>query len=90
MSSIQHKLLAANSSQANVDHKVRDMSFQASENVLLKVLPIEGVMIFRKKGKLSMRYIGSLEVIGFVCLMAYRLALPPNLSGDHSVFHTSM
>ncbi|XP_069148114.1 uncharacterized protein [Solanum lycopersicum] len=60
------------------------MSFQASENVLLKVLPIEGVMIFRKKGKLSMRYIGSLEVIGFVCLMAYRLALPPNLSGDHS------
>jgi len=48
---------------------------------------MKGVMIFCKKGKLSPRYIDVLECVEPV---AYRLALPPDLSGVHPVFHVSM
>lgn len=51
---------------------------------------MKGVMRFGKKGKLSPRYIGPFEILGCVGLIAYKLALPPNLSGVHPVFHVSM
>ncbi|KAH0729479.1 hypothetical protein KY290_000601 [Solanum tuberosum] len=89
--SIQAKLLAAQSRQKKyADCKVRDVIFQAGEQVLLKVSPIEGVMRFGKKGKLSPRYIGPFEIIVCVGSVAYMLALPPSLSGVHPVFHVSM
>ncbi|KAK4726801.1 hypothetical protein R3W88_031718 [Solanum pinnatisectum] len=66
------------------------MAFQTSENVLLKVSPMKGVMRFGKKGKPSPRCIGPFEVLEYVGPVAYRLALPPNLSGVHSIFHVSM
>ena len=47
-------------------------------------------MRFRKNGKLSPRFIGPYEVIEKVGLMAYRLALPPELEKIHNVFHVSM
>ena len=47
-------------------------------------------MQFSKRGKLSPRYIGQYEVIERVGLVAYRLALPPELSQIHNVFHVSM
>ncbi|WMV33361.1 hypothetical protein MTR67_026746 [Solanum verrucosum] len=72
------------------DHKVRDMTFQTGENVLLKVSTIKWVMRFCKNGKRSPRYIGPFEILECVGLVAYRLALPPNLSGVHLVFHMSM
>ena len=43
-----------------------------------------------KKGKLSPRFIRPYEVIEKVGLVAYRLALPPELEKIHSVFHVSM
>ncbi|WMV54666.1 hypothetical protein MTR67_048051 [Solanum verrucosum] len=63
------------------------MAFQAGEQVLLKFSPIKGVIRFGKKAKLSPRYIGPFEIIDCVGLMAYRLVLPPSLSGFHPVFH---
>ena len=60
------------------------------EQVLLKVSPMKGVMRFGKRGKLSPRYIGPVEVLKQVGEVAYELALPPGLSGVHPVFHVSM
>lgn len=45
---------------------------------------------FRKKGKFIPRYIGLFEILGGIKLVAYKLALSPNLSGVHPVFHMSM
>ncbi|KAH0776449.1 hypothetical protein KY290_007860 [Solanum tuberosum] len=82
--SIQAKLLAAQIRQKKyADHKVRDMTFQTGENVLLKVSPMKGVMRFGKKGKPTPRYSGPFEVLECVGPVTYRLALPPNLSGVH-------
>ena len=66
------------------------MEFEEGDSVFLKVAPMKGVMRFRKKGKLSRRYIGPFEVTGRVGKVAYRLALPPDLSSVHNVFHVSM
>ena len=49
-----------------------------------------GVVRFGKKGKLLPRFIEPFEVLERVGAVAYRLALPPNLSGVHEVFHVSM
>ncbi|WMV32390.1 hypothetical protein MTR67_025775 [Solanum verrucosum] len=82
--SIQAKLLATQIRQKKyADHKVRNMTFRTGENILLKISPMKGVMRFRKKGKLIPRYIGPFGVLDRVGPVAYRLALPPNLSGVH-------
>ena len=45
---------------------------------------------FGKRGKLSPRFIGPFEILKRVGTVAYRLALPPSMSGVHEVFHVSM
>ncbi|CAL9001524.1 unnamed protein product [Prunus brigantina] len=50
----------------------------------------KGVMRFGKRGKLSPRYIGTYEITECIGPVAYRLALPTELSRIHDVFHVSM
>ena len=45
---------------------------------------------FGNRGKLTPRYTRPFEVLERVGTVAYRLALPPSLSGVHEVFHVSM
>ena len=60
------------------------------DHVFLKVMPKRGAVRFGKRGKLSSRYIRPFKVLEIVGTIAYQLALPPNLSGVHVVFHVSM
>ena len=56
----------------------------------MNVIPKKGVIRYEKRGKLSPRYIGPFEILERVGTVAYRLALPPSLSGVHEEFHVSM
>ncbi|XP_048228274.1 uncharacterized protein LOC125369546 [Ricinus communis] len=49
-----------------------------------------GIIRFGRQGKLSPRYIGPFEILEKVGPLAYRLALPQELSQIHDVFHVSM
>ncbi|XP_073138174.1 uncharacterized protein [Henckelia pumila] len=42
-----------------------------------------------KTGKLNPRYVGPFEILDKVGTLAYRLALPPDMSRIHNVFHVS-
>ena len=53
-------------------------------------MPKRGVVRFDKRGKLSPRFIRPFEILERIGIVAYRLALPPNMSGVHEVFHVSM
>ena len=51
---------------------------------------MKGVMRFRKKGKLSPRFIGPFEILSRVGEVANKLALQPSFSAVHPVIHVSM
>nr|GEV26059.1 hypothetical protein [Tanacetum cinerariifolium] len=58
--------------------------------VSFRVSPARGVRRFGIKGKLSPRFIGPFEILDRVGEVSYRLALPPQLSHVHNVFHVSL
>ena len=68
----------------------RPLEFEVGDHVFLKVMPKRGVVRFGKRGKLSPRFIRPFEILERIGAVAYRLALPPNMSGVHEVFHVSM
>ncbi|XP_021723972.1 uncharacterized protein LOC110691362 [Chenopodium quinoa] len=87
---IQAKIQAAQDHQKSyADSKRREEEFEIGDKVLLKVSPMKGVMRFGKKGKLSPKYIGPYEILQRIGKVAYRLALPMELSKVHDVFHMS-
>ena len=88
---IKSKLKAVQDRQKSyADQHRKEIEFQVGEKVFLKVSPWRGIMRFGNKGKLSPRYIGPYEIIERIGPLAYRLALPPELSRIHNVFHVSM
>ncbi len=88
---IQQRIKTANDRQTKYANlRRRDLSFEVGDKVLLKVSPMKGVSRFGQRGKLAPRFIGPYEVLEKVGKVAYRLALPPNLSQVHNVFHVSL
>lgn len=63
------------------------MSFRVGKLVRLKISPMKVLMLFGKKGKVSPH---PFEVLDDVGLVAYKIALPPNLLEVHPVFHVFM
>ena len=51
---------------------------------------MRGVKRFRKKGKLSPRYVGPYKILSHVGKVAYEVELPSELSSVHPIFHVSM
>ena len=66
------------------------MQFEIGDHVFLKVSLTKGVMKFGRRGKLSLRYIGPFEILERKGEVVYEIALPPELSQVHPVFHVSM
>ena len=88
---IRQRLLVAQSRQKSyADHGRRPLIFDVGDHVFLKVSPRRGLARFGKKGKLAPRYIGPFDIIERIGQVAYRLALPPQLSGVYNVFHVSL
>nr|GFB65805.1 retrotransposon protein, putative, Ty3-gypsy subclass [Tanacetum cinerariifolium] len=86
----KEKLKEARSRQKSyADKHRRELEFQPGDHVFLKVSPARGVRRFGIKGKLSPRFIGPFEILDRVGEVSYRLALPPQLSHVHDVFHVS-
>nr|GEZ61071.1 putative reverse transcriptase domain-containing protein [Tanacetum cinerariifolium] len=87
----KEKLKEAHTGQKSyADKHRRSLDFQPGDHVFLKVSPARGVRRFGIKGKLSPRFIGPFEILDRVGEVSYRLALPPQLSHIHDVFHVSL
>ena len=88
---IQNRLRTAYSRQQSyADPKRRDVQFEEGDHVFLKISSMKGVQRFGKKGKLAPRYIGPFQILNRVGKVSYRLALPPQMSQVHPVFHVSL
>ncbi|KAK1421015.1 hypothetical protein QVD17_23053 [Tagetes erecta] len=87
---IRSRLKAAQDRQKSyADKRRRPIEFQVGDQVMLKVSPWKGVIRFRKRGKLSPRFIGPFKILARVGNVAYRLELPEELTGIHNTFHVS-
>ncbi|XP_062100472.1 uncharacterized protein LOC133806379, partial [Humulus lupulus] len=84
------KLVEESRQKSYSDQKRRSVEFQVGDHVFLRVSPLRGVKRFGVRGKLSPRFVGPFEVLERIGEVAYRLAMPPALSGVHDVFHVSM
>ncbi|KAL2243492.1 UNVERIFIED_CONTAM: Transposon Tf2-12 polyprotein [Sesamum indicum] len=73
-----------------VDQHRREMEYEVGDKVFLKISTWRGILRFGKQEKLSPRYIGPSEIIERIGPLAYRLALPTELSQIHDVFHVLM
>ncbi|XP_027364422.1 uncharacterized protein LOC113871530 [Abrus precatorius] len=87
---IRDKMKASQDRQKSYyDKRRKSLEFQVGDHVFLKVSPVTGVGRTLKYQKLSPKFIGSFEVLSRIDPATYRIALPPNLSNLHPVFHVS-
>nr|GEZ83032.1 retrotransposon protein, putative, Ty3-gypsy subclass [Tanacetum cinerariifolium] len=87
----KEKLKEARTRQKSyADKHRRSLEFQTGDHVFLKVSPARAVRRFGIKGKLSPLFIGPFKILDRVGEVSYRLALPPQLSHVHDVFHVSL
>jgi hypothetical protein len=90
ISIIRKRMLIAQSRQKSyADKHRRQLEFNVGDLVYLKVSPMKRAMRFGKTVKLSPRFVGPFKVKEVVGPVAYKVELPPALSGIHNVFHVS-
>jgi hypothetical protein len=87
---IQKNMAATQTRQKSYADKRRKLiEFKIGDYVYLKVSPMKGVQRFRVKRKLAPRYVGPYPIIEKIGLVAYKIQLPPEMSGILNVFHVS-
>ncbi|KAD4586127.1 hypothetical protein E3N88_23728 [Mikania micrantha] len=90
LAQVRARLKAAQDRQKSYANKRRrPIEFNVGDRVLLKVSPWKGLIRFRKRGKLSPRYIGPFKILARIGKVAYQLELPDELSSIHPTFHVS-
>lgn len=67
----------------------RPLEFHEGDHVFLRVTPTTGVGRALESKKLSPKFIGPFQILKRVGVVAYEIALPPNLANLHSVLHVS-
>nr|GEW86481.1 putative reverse transcriptase domain, ribonuclease H-like domain protein [Tanacetum cinerariifolium] len=87
---IKNRLLTARSRQKSyADVRRRPLEFNVGDKVMLKVSPWKGVIRFKKRRKLSPRFIEPFKILERIGPVAYKLELPRELQGIHNTFHVS-
>ncbi|XP_052732384.1 uncharacterized protein LOC128196192 [Vigna angularis] len=87
---IQERLKTSLSRQKSyADKRRRPLEFAAGDHVFLRLNPITGVGRAVRPKKLSPKFIGPYQILKKIGPVAYELALPPQLSNLHPVFHVS-
>ena len=86
----QRLLMAQSRKKSYADVRRRPLEFKVRDHIFLKVMPKRRVVRFGKRDKLSPRFIGTFEILEKVGTVAYRLVLPPSMSGVLEVFLASM
>ncbi|XP_058769024.1 uncharacterized protein LOC131642875 [Vicia villosa] len=71
------------------DKRRKDLEFDEGDHVFLRVNPVTGVGRALKSKKLNPKFIGPYQILQRVGAVAYRVALQPELSNLHDVFHVS-
>ncbi|KAL6547062.1 hypothetical protein OROMI_022783 [Orobanche minor] len=91
MDQIRERIKVAQDHQKSyADKRRKDLEFYVGDKVFLKVSPTKGIVRFGPRSKLRPRYIGPFEILERIGELAYRLALPPELSAVHNVLHVSL
>ena len=54
---------AYNRQKSYADNRRRALEFEVGDQVYLKISPVKGVIMFGKRGKLSLRYVSPYEVL---------------------------
>ncbi|XP_040996082.1 uncharacterized protein LOC121242256 [Juglans microcarpa x Juglans regia] len=71
------------------ERRRRNLEFQVGDRVYLKLSPMKGVSRFRKKEKLSLRYVGPYKILERVGAINYKLDFFAEFQGIHNVFLVS-
>lgn len=84
----KHLTTAQSQQKSYANNQRRDFEFKIGDHVFLKIFLIKDIIMrFRKKGKLSPRFIKPFDILEKVEAIAYKLALPLKLANIHNVFH---
>ena len=87
---IQERMRASQSRQKSyVDQRRRPLEFAVGDHVFLRITPTTGVGKAIRSRKLSPKFIGPYQILRKIGPVAYEIAIPPQLSNLHSVFHVS-
>ncbi|XP_017420280.1 uncharacterized protein LOC108330300 [Vigna angularis] len=86
---IQERMRASQTRQKSyVDRRRRPLEFVVGDHVFLRLTPTSVGRAIRSR-KLSLRFIGLYQILRRVGLVAYEIAIPPQLVNHHLVFHVS-